>query len=700
MNDKSMTFDEIERIATKEIDVAQEFVSQHSGKREKSWDRYYGRPLGNEVNGRSQFMTRDLLETIEAILPFLIKLFASGDPKVEIEIKGQEPWVGKALMTKIQLDLGNSTPNLFSLFYQWFKDALISDTAFVKVSWDLDQENVNIEFDELPAEQMQQLAADPDVTIKQAGEPIVSGQDIIFTEVKAQVKKTIKDTLYAENTPHWEFLVGKRARSMNDEHPKGQKTEVTVDYLKRINRARSDKEPYFRNLDRLESGESKSQISTADSEKTNYMGGSESSVEIDVEKGPKAPVGLIEWYTRLDVDGDGYLEDVVCYVGNGHLLKWEKNEEGFIPFSALSPIIDCYKFFGISYSDLLVEIQNLKTMLFRRILDNFDFQNSGRWLKDPNANIDTYALLNNVPGSVITGKPDGLKDLTPAPFNPSSLSILEYVDTVKEQRTGVTRYNQGQDSDSLNKTATGISLIQNASMQRQELIGRIFAEMGLKDFYRKCTLLYQQYLRQPFVAKVLGQEKEITPEMIQGQVQTTVNMGVVASVGAEEADKIERVLGILFKVNEFFPGLLTPESVHNMMSRYITASGFNNVDDFIGDIQQYVQKAIQSQKQQGEMQNRMMEMEQRFKEMEFQIKGMDAETKAAKVEQDGMIAGAELDQEKGIASAEVLQKERDSQRDHELGLLKIKADNDRQQREKPETSPGQRSQKDISGAAS
>lgn len=674
----ALSFDEIERLATKEIEDAQENINQHSVKREKSWDRYYGRKLGNEVKGRSQFITRDLLETVESILPFLIKLFASGDSKVEIEIKGQEPWVGKALMNKIQLDLGSSTPNLFSLFYQWFKDALISDTAFVKIAWDLDQENVNIEFDELPAENMQQLAEDPDVTITQAGETVVLPEGIFFTDVKAKIKKTLKDTLYAENTPHWEFLVGKKSRSMNDEHGKGQKTEVTVDYLKRINRSRTEgEEDYFQNLDKLESGESKSQAGIDEGEKTNYMDGEDTATPGETEKGPKAPVEFVEWYTRLDTDGDGYLENIVCYIGNGHLLRWEENEDDFIPFSSLSPIIDCYKFFGISYSDLLIEIQNLKTMLFRRILDNFDFQNSGRWLKDPNSAIDTYALLNNVPGSVITGKAGGLKDISPKPFNPSSLAILEYVDTVKENRTGITKYNQGTDVSSLNKTATGISLIQSAAMQRMELIGRIFGELGVKDFYLKCVLLYQKYLKKPFIAKVLGKEQEVSPDMIQGQIQATVNMGVVASVGVEEVTKIERILEVLFKVNEFFPGILTPETVHNMMSRYIGASGFKNVDDFIGDIKEYVKSSLEKQGQQADVQQRMMEMEQNFKEMELQIKGQDSQTKADKVEQDGIIAEAKLQQDGEIAVAEIEQKKENDLMDHGLGLAKILIDEEK-----------------------
>ena len=680
MASSNLSYDEIERLVEIEVKDAEEHNRTRAGKRETNWDRYFGRKLGNEVKGRSQFITREVLDTIEWMMPFFIRTFASGDPKVEIEIKGQESWVGKAMMDKIQLDLGEGTPNLFLIFYQWFKDSLISDTAFTKLAWDLDQEDVTVEFDELPAEQLQQLATDLDVTIINAGEMDIGQGGISFKNVSAKIKKTIKDSIYAENVPHWEFLTSSKSRSVNDEYGKGHKTEVTVDYIKRINRARTEgKKPYFKNIDRLESGESKSE--TAEGEESGYMG-DDFPLRIETEKGAKSAVTFIEWHTRLDVNDDGYLENVVCFMGNGHLLRWEEDKDGFVPFSAISPIIDCYKFFGISYADLLVEIQNLKTMLFRRILDNFDFQNSGRWLRDPNSGIDTYALLNNMPGSVITGKVDGLKDITPAPFNPGNLTILEYVDTIKEGRTGVTKYNQGLDANTLNKTARGIIQIQNAAMQRLELIGRIFAEIGLKDFYRKCVLLYQKYMRRPFAAKVMGQDREITPEMIQGRVITRVNMGVTASVGAEEAQKIEHMLGVLFKLNEYFPGLLTPEKIHNLSRRYITSLGFKNADDFIEDAQNYLQKAQQMQQQQQQMQKMMMELQQKFKEMELQIKAQDVQVKGqkaqadsviaqAELKQESIIAGQELRQEKEIAMAEIAQKERDSKRDHVIGLLKM-----------------------------
>lgn len=659
-----MKHDDIEQAVLAEIKVAEDYVKIHSPKREKSWDRYYGRKLGNEVKGRSQFITREILDTIEWMMPYFMRTFASGDPKVDIEIKGQEPWVGKAMMDKIQIDLGDGMPNIFIVFYQWFKDALVSDTGFIKSSWDLDQENVKVSFPELGLEQMQMLTNDPEIDVTAVGKAEVM-PELSFKDVEATIKKTLKNALYVENTPHWEFLADPKSRDVNDTYGKGQKTEVTLDYLKRIDRAMGG--DYFKDLDAL--GEAKADIDNT--EETNYRDENDLT-SIDTEVGLKSPVKFIEWYTRLDIDDDGYLENIVCFMGNGKLLKYEEGVE-FTPFSSLKPIIDCYKFYGISYAELLVEIQNLKTMLFRRILDNFDFQNSGRWLRDPNSNIDASALLNNIPGSVITGKIGGLKDLTPAPFNPATLSILEYVDTIKENRTGVSKANapQGMDQQSMHKTAEGVIRIQNASMQRLELIGRLFAEIGLKDFYRKCVLLYQKNIREPFTAKVQGKERQITPDMIQGKVITRVNMGVTANVGAVEAEKIEKVLGVLFTVNDKYPGMLGPEQVHNLMSRYITSSGFKNVDDFIADLEQFLQQTKQASQSQQAQQQEITELQKKFKEMELALIGKEIEVKEKGVMLDHEMDKAELEQKGEIEMAKIAQKDQDSRRDQNLGFAKL-----------------------------
>jgi hypothetical protein len=64
------------------------------------------------------------------------------------------------------------------------------------------------------------------------------------------------------------------------------------------------------------------------------------------------------------------------------------------------------------------------------------------------------------------------------------LAALEYMATVRENRTGIVRNNQGLDADSLNKTASGMNMLMSAAQQRQELIARVLAETAIKRLYR------------------------------------------------------------------------------------------------------------------------------------------------------------------------------------------------------------------------
>jgi hypothetical protein len=44
--------------------------------RAKAFDYYEGKPLGTEVDGRSQVVSRDVLDTVETALPQLLKVFS------------------------------------------------------------------------------------------------------------------------------------------------------------------------------------------------------------------------------------------------------------------------------------------------------------------------------------------------------------------------------------------------------------------------------------------------------------------------------------------------------------------------------------------------------------------------------------------------------------------------------------------------
>jgi len=648
-----MTYDDIEKQACAEITAARDYTeNQIAPERGTRWERYHGAPLGNEVDGRSKWQSRDVMDTVEWIMPYLVGVFMSGEPKIEIEIEGRPPEIGKALRQVIDNDLARmDAPNHFVTLYSWIKDALVSNTAAVKPSWEQDVEPHRVNFGMLGESEYQRLAADPDITVTEATRMMLPDGRSMYRNVRATVKRILRDGPRVDPVPHWELIVSPLAREINDEHGKGHTTIVTLDYLRRMDRAYrgADGRPFFRHLEDL--GRSappagplpfaNAHFATSDrnAEEQRYRQDNLAATLLPAEKGPRRPVRLTEWYTRIDVDGDGFLEDVVCWVADDRtLLRWERNREGMVQLSTLSPILDCYKFYGIAYADLLVEIQNLKTMLVRRILDNFAYANNGRWRVEPGRGVDVATLLKNVPGDVIYGQAGAIESLAPEPFHPGVLNLVEYADTVKEARSGVTRYNQGMDAQSLNKTAAGITMIQTAAQQRLELVARIMAETGMRDLYTKLARLYQHHLRRPVPVRVNGMPLMLSPENIQGRIHCTANLGSAAQTGMVEAQKIERMFAFLLKANEQYPGILRPAAVYRLSARYIASYGYKATEEFIGSLQDYVQ----------EVQKEMAARRQAADEQK-QAWAAEKHLEASRIQGDQALKAREIDTKKQIA---------------------------------------------------
>jgi hypothetical protein len=139
-------------------------------------------------------------------------------------------------------------------------------------------------------------------------------------------------------------------------------------------------------------------------------------------------------------------------------------------------------------------------------------------------------------------------------------------------------------------------------------------------------------------------------------------MGVEASIGIQEAQKIQMVLGVLGGLNAQYPGLMGPKQIHSICRKFINATGFKQIDDFVATEDEFTQATQQAQQAQSEMQQKVMQLENELKQAELMIKAKEVEVKSAKAEAD-----------KEIRSAGVIQKDRASQRDMEARLADVEA---------------------------
>ena len=168
-----------------------------------------------------------------------------------------------------------------------------------------------------------------------------------------------------------------------------------------------------------------------------------------------------------------------------------------IPFSILSPILMPHRAIGRSVAELVMDVQLIKSTLMRQLLDNIYNTNNARVIAvEGQVNLDD--LLTNRPGGIVrTRAPDMVQPLQ-VPEVSRSVFALEYMDRVKEQRTGTSRQAMGLDADALQSTtATAVAAMTAASQGKIEMIARVFAETGVRRLFQGILHLVTKYDNKP-----------------------------------------------------------------------------------------------------------------------------------------------------------------------------------------------------------
>lgn len=635
-----------------------------SDARKKAMDYYMGEPFGNEVEGRSQVVSTDVADTIEWMLPSLIKMFTAGDDVVSFLPQGQEDeeWAKQATEYNNWIFLSDNPG--FMVLYSMFKDALLQRTGTCKVYPEFSETEELDEFISVPddqyslqALQKQEENAKIAEDYKKRGWKIDDGKlwylkehteeqgqpdhmgmaTVVHSGVWCRTVKRMK--ICVEPMPPEETLISKRAKGDIDEPSyMAHRTQKTASEL-------------------IEAGYSKAKVDTltgdeanTDQEKTSRMQGIDEDPTHDRSVANEAMrlIWVTEAYIKVDYDGDGIAEmRRVVHAGNGNTILENEPWDGPRPFAIVTPIIIPHRLIGLSVADQTMEFQLLNSTLWRQSLDSLYLHNNPMKYVDPGAvNIDD--LLQPRVGGVVRPpadgvyNPNGIFPIETAFVGRDSLPMLEYVNTLKENRTGVTRYNQGSDADSLNKTARGISQIMGASQQRIELIARVFADTGVKRIF----MLQNHYIRRyPDLAKRAirlrnKQWVEMDPGQWGGDFDLQINVGLGTGNKDQMLGHLMSIANIQKEIVMLQQGvqgpLVTAENIYNTSSKIVENSGFKNAEEFFTDPGKQENQQPQQEKPDPEIEKAKAELEIKAQEaqMDAQIKEKElaAEIAAKKVE--------------------------------------------------------------------
>ena len=469
------------RVVKEDIEAGRKANESMAGERATLYELYRAKNTVSDDlrdttrKGRSRVISSDVMDSIEWMMPNFMKAFAGGRDCIDVTPQGTED-IEKAEKNKRLLNWQfNNRCNGFQSLYTLIKSGLVYGTSYAKITWREDYVRKGFHLPEVIEPQMQALMQDDSIEEITAGsvdyayprmneivDPNAMGygwppQQLepvrVYRDVSGERRIVTYSGPKVDVLPPEEILIDPDAKSMDDAMFVIHRVKRTISYLRE-----KEKEGVYSGISevvRYTSSDESLRLSE-DSERQALAGDSFSfSSSGESEQVARRKVEVFEWWGLLDAKGDGVAEPYLVVLAGDTIIRMERNPyaHGLPPFVELRPILDLFRFHGIGMAELVGEFQQVKTALMRQTLDNLSFQNNQMWEVDENAGVDIQSLINPRPGGVVftnfLGK--GFREITPQPLGNAPLQMMEFVQTQLEQRSGVTRYNQGLDAKSLNK---------------------------------------------------------------------------------------------------------------------------------------------------------------------------------------------------------------------------------------------------------
>ena len=597
MADKTTEF-ELRNIIGQEINNAMGYMGGNlSSQRKKSLEYYMGEPLGTEIDGRSQVVSTDVADTVETILPNLLKIFTASDQTVKCEpVKAEDVALAEQATNYINY-IFNKDNNGFSILYNWFKDALIEKNGIVKVYWDESEKVEQETYENLNDQEYKILLDNDDVEVVQEESFVDEKAKQQLEEIKALaeaqgqvmediptpklhnciIKRTSSSgKVKIENIPPEEFLIQRSAKSIED-----------ADFVAhRVLKTRSELIQMGFDREIIEDLPTQNNITFNDERLARFSDIDESPLN-DAPDESTQDIEIYECYVKCDMDGDGIAElRKVIVAGSEASTILENMPCDFIPFCSLTPVPMPHRFYGRSVSELVEDVQLVKSTVMRQLLDNMYLTNNNRVaIMEGMVNLDD--LLTSRPGGVVRTKQPPSQVMLPMQnqtISQQAFPLLEYLDTVRETRTGVTRYSQGLDADALNKTATGVNTLMSQSQMRMELIARVFAETGIKDLFRRIFELTVKYQNKERIVELNNKFVAVSPTEWKDRYNISITVGLGAGSKDQQIVMLNNILqkqlqAFQLQGNKEYP-MVTLKNIYNSLAKIIEEAGLKNVENY------------------------------------------------------------------------------------------------------------------------
>jgi hypothetical protein len=634
-----MTDSELVSLIDRSISNAETYADGEAAKQRRLALKF----LNGEVDlpsepGKSAAVSQDMADTLHWILPSLLRVFLASDHVGVYEPRRQDfvddtvqtPEGPKPVKRDVSEERASQATDYvnyvllndcrgYSVLHSAMYEALAFGNGLIKHWWDASPEYETKPFTALTDDQFTALVSDKDVEevlehdeyddpnwvppelpsrdelLATATNALQSGVPVEQVEAGAaqlaqmmvppklhdcKVKRIVSEgRLRIQGLPHEEFFIGSNDLVIDEEE--------TIVCGHAYKATRSDLilmgYPKDKVDDLPEAGEK-----STDETKVIRRG----TVDEDETDWATTKVQVYECYIKCDYDGDGVAERRKVVLGGafGALTMLDNEEwDDDLPFTDLVPDPVPYRWRGRSLLDETADITRTKTTLLRQTLDNLYLTNNPQIEARENAVKNMDALVNRKLGGVVITTAPGSVNPIAVPFvAKESFSMLEYLDMVKESRTGVSRQSTGLDMDALqNQTATAVKAMQTASYSKIETYARNIAENGLKRLFRCLLRLITIHQDRPRTIKLRGDWVEMTPNVWNPEMDVVVNTGLGSGSRDRDMAVLQGILAnqekIIAQAGPFNP-ICDIRKYRDTLAKMVELAGFRSPERFFGEV--------------------------------------------------------------------------------------------------------------------
>lgn len=595
---ETMDDSKLQGIITSDLEDAVSYIdSDLSPIRAKGTEYYRGDPFGNEEEGRSQVVAMEVRDTVSAMMPSLMRVFFSTENTVEYMPRGPEDEMGAQQATDYANLIFNSDNNGFMTTYAIFKDALVRKCGIAKYWWE-EEEKVRIEeysgLDDQTLQILSQENAEVKIVVSYP-DPAISQEMIDQVNAQAmaagqpappvpmihdvQIKRVIKDgRVRIMAVPPEELVIDRRARSFEDAAIIAHRQMLTVADLI----AMGYDEDEVR--DNLTSNDLDSNEEFLARQPLNNITGNNNTTNPMMQR-----VLYVEAYSRVDYDGDGIPElRKICCMGSGYNIV-RNLPASYIPFVDFpcDPEPHTSPLESMSIFDITHDLQEIKSEILRNTLDSLAQSIHPRTaIVEGQVNIDD--VLNNETGAVIRMRAPGMVQPFNTPFvGQAAFPMLDYVDQIKEDRTGMSKAAMGLNADALqSSTKAAVAATISASQGRIELTSRILAE-GMKKLFKGILFLITTHQDKPRMVRLRNEWVQIDPRAWDNSMDVSINIGL------GQGDVNERLQGLMMILQKQEQALstmgadnpfVTMTQFSRTLRKIVELSGFKDASQYFKDV--------------------------------------------------------------------------------------------------------------------